>query len=153
MTKLALLPPSLAWLASVLLLCCVARAEETAMVSGVLAQEVWQELRSRQTVSFSVVRDTAQFLVVNLAWITAGLLLWRGPAVTREVHRSGEEEGEEVIFLHDRLSSNTVDISRLNNFFMNPNKVARNLYVCTSLVGNPKSHKSAGNCSSQYFSS
>ena len=81
-------------------------------------QSVWEQVQSRKTVSFSVVRDTSQFLVINIAWITAGLLLWRGPAVTRA------EETEE----------DEVDISRLNNFFTNPTVVARNLFVCTSLV-------------------
>merc|ERR1711974_423283 len=80
-------------------------------------QSVWEQVQSRKTVSFSVVRDTSQFLVINLAWITAGLLLWRGPAVTR----AEETEQDEV------------DISRLNNFFTNPTVVARNLFVCTSL--------------------
>ena len=96
---------------------------EVSPLGGVTAQEVWQDLQSRQTVSFSVVRDTAQFLLVNLAWLTAGLLLWRGPA-TRDHIRTGEEEEEEVVpLLQDRFSSQTVDISRLNNFFMNPVKL------------------------------
>ena len=96
---------------------------EVSPLGGVTAQEVWQDLQSRQTVSFSVVRDTAQFLLFNLTWLTAGLLLWRGPA-TRDHIRTGEEEEEEVVtLLQDRFSSQTVDISRLNNFFMNPVKL------------------------------
>ena len=141
----------IASLACILILSSEVSAGETVDVRGGIVQDVWDDLRSRQTISFSVVRDTAQFLLVNTAWITAGLLLWHGPALTREDITTGEEG--EVSLLQDRLYTQTIDMSRLNNFFMNPNKVARNLYVCTSLVGNPKSHKSAGNCSSQYFSS
>ena len=129
-----------AGLSCLLILSSEVSAEETAELGGVVAQDVWEELQSRETVTFSVVRDTVQFLVVNLAWVAAGLLLWRGPAVTRDLASTGEEgEGASI--------SNTVDLSRLNNFFMNPNKVARNMYVCTSLVGNFKSHKTPGECS------
>ena len=94
-------------------------------------QSVWEDVQSRKTVSFSVVRDTAQFLVVNLAWITASLLLWRGPKVT-ENRRAGETETLDS--LQDRTYYDVIDTSRLSNFFMNPSKVARNLFVCSSLV-------------------
>ena len=124
--------------------------QQTVEVSGVTAQTVWQDLRSRQTITFSVVRDTAQFLVVNLAWITAGLLLWRGPALTGQ-----ERQEEEVTFLQDRLSlsTQTVDASRLNNFFMNPNKVARNMFVSASLVSRSESQVIPRKLQLIYFSS
>ena len=140
----------IASLACILILSSEVSAGETVELRGVLAQEVWDDLRSKQTVSFSVVRDTAQFLLINTAWITAGILLWRGPAVTREDITTGKE-GEEVTLLQDRLTTQPIDMSRLNNFFMNPNKVARNLFVSTSLVGNSKSNKSSGT-SIQYIS-
>ena len=122
-------------------------AHQTMELSGVTAQAVWDDLRSRQTVTFSVVRDTAQFILVNLAWLTAGLLLWRGPALTMHQREEEEEEVKEVTFLQDRLSTSiqAIEFSRLNNFFMNPNKVARNMLVCSSLVGNSKSQYSSGN--------
>ena len=69
-----------------------------------------------------------------------------GPLALTNQQRE-EEEVEEVTFLQDRVSTQTIEFSRLNNFFMNPNKVARNMFVCTSLVGNFKSHKSPGNFS------
>ena len=90
-------------------------------------QSVWDEVQDRKTVSFSVVRDSAQFLLVNTAWITAGLLLWRGPAVTRREDTLQEQ-------LQENISQDRVDFNKLNNFFTNPNVVARNLFVCTSLV-------------------
>ena len=90
-------------------------------------QSVWDEVQNRKTVSFSVVRDSVQFLVVNTAWITAGLLLWRGPAVTRREDSLQEQ-------LQENISQDRVDFNKLNNFFTNPNVVARNLFVCTSLV-------------------
>ena len=142
MSKLSVVTAGLSCL---LILSSEVSAEETAELGGVVAQDVWEELQSRETVTFSVVRDTVQFLVVNLAWVAAGLLLWRGPAGTRDLASTGqgeEGEGEEGASI-----SNTVDLSRLNNFFMNPNKVARNMYVCTSLVGNLNSHKTPGECS------
>ena len=95
---------------------------------GVSLQSVWEQVQNRKTVSFSVVRDTAQFLVVNLAWLTAGLVLWRGPAVSR-----GETEFHQTL-LQENVSHHVIDIKKLNNFFSNPNVVARNLFVCTSLV-------------------
>ena len=94
-------------------------------------QAVWDELQSRKVVSFSVVRDSTQFLVVQAAWLLAGLLLWRGPAVTRRDLITGEERVE---LLEDKVFTETVDVSKLNNFFMNPQHVTRNLVVCASLV-------------------
>ena len=97
---------------------------------GVSLQSVWEQVQNRKTVSFSVVRDTAQFLVVNLAWLTAGLVLWRGPAVSRGDTRT---PGHQAL-LQENVSHHVIDIKKLNNFFSNPNVVARNLFVCTSLV-------------------
>ena len=57
----------------------------------------------------------------------AGLLLWRGPAVTRREDTLQEQ-------LQENISQDRVDFNKLNNFFTNPNVVARNLFVCTSLV-------------------
>ena len=94
-------------------------------------QAVWNELQSRKVVSFSVVRDSTQFLVVQAAWLLAGLLLWRGPAVTRRDLITGEERVE---LLEDKVFTETVDVGKLNNFFMNPQHVTRNLVVCASLV-------------------
>lgn len=94
-------------------------------------QAVWDELQSRKVVSFSVVRDSTQFLVVQAAWLLAGLLLWRGPAVTRRDLITGEERVE---LLEDKVFTETVDVGKLNNFFMNPQHVTRNLVVCASLV-------------------
>ena len=94
-------------------------------------QAVWDELQSRKVVSFSVVRDSTQFFVVQAAWLLAGLLLWRGPAVTRRDLITGEERVE---LLEDKVFTETVDVSKLNNFFMNPQHVTRNLVVCASLV-------------------
>ena len=95
MSKLSVVTAGLSCL---LILSSEVRAEETAELGGVVAQDVWEELQSRETVTFSVVRDTVQFLVVNLAWVAAGLLLWRGPAGTRDLAstgQGGEEEKEE----------------------------------------------------------
>ena len=94
-------------------------------------QAVWDELQSRKVVSFSVVRDSTQFLVVQAAWLLAGLLLWRGPAVTRRDLVTGEQSVE---LLEDKVFTEGVDVGKLNNFFMNPQHVTRNLVVCASLV-------------------
>ena len=97
-------------------------------------QAVWDEIQSRKVVSFSVVRDAAQFLVVQTAWVLAGLLLWRGPAVTRRDQKSGEESTE---VLENKGLTEAVDVSKINSFFMNPQHVTRNLVVCSSLVSLP----------------
>ena len=96
-------------------------------------QAVWDEIQSRKVVSFSVVRDATQFLVVQTAWLLAGLLLWRGPAVTRRDLVTGDERLE---LLEDKtgFTEASVDVGKLNNFFMNPQHVTRNLFVCASLV-------------------
>ena len=94
-------------------------------------QAVWDELQSRKVVSFSVVRDSTQFLVVQAAWLLAGLLLWRGPAVTRRDLVTGQQSVE---LLEDKVFTEAVDMGKLNNFFMNPQHVTRNLIVCGSLV-------------------
>ena len=94
-------------------------------------QAVWDEIQSRKVISFSVVRDTAQYLVVQSFWLLAGLLLWRGPAVTRRDLIPGQESAE---LLEDKVFTGAVDVSKLNNFFMNPQHVTRNLVVCASLV-------------------
>ena len=94
-------------------------------------QAVWDELQSRKVVSFSVVRDSTQFLVVQAAWLLAGLLLWRGPAVTRRDLVTGQQSVEQ---LEDKVFTEAVDMGKLNNFFMNPQHVTRNLIVCGSLV-------------------
>ena len=94
-------------------------------------QAVWDELQSRKVVSFSVVRDSTQFLVVQAAWLLAGLLLWRGPAVTRRHLVTGEQRLDQ---LEDKVFTEAVDMGKLNNFFMNPQHVTRNLIVCGSLV-------------------
>ena len=94
-------------------------------------QAVWDELQSRKVVSFSVVRDSTQFLVVQAAWLLAGLLLWRGPAVTRRPLVTGEQRLDQ---LEDKVFTEAVDMGKLNNFFMNPQHVTRNLIVCGSLV-------------------
>ena len=94
-------------------------------------QAVWDDIQSRKVISFSVVRDTAQYLVVQSFWLLAGLLLWRGPAVTRRDLIPGQESAE---LLEDKVFTGAVDVSKLNNFFMNPQHVTRNLVVCASLV-------------------
>ena len=61
----------------------------------------------------------------------AGILLWKGPLVRRVNERTGEER---VDFLEDRFSMQAVDTVKLNNFFMNPETVSRNMFVCGALV-------------------
>ena len=94
-------------------------------------QAVWDEIQSRKVISFSVVRDTAQYLVVQSFWLLAGLLFWRGPALTRRDLIPGEESVE---LLEDKVFTGAVDVGKLTNFFMNPQHVTRNLVVCASLV-------------------
>lgn len=74
-----------------------------------------------------------QFLAVQLVWVVAGLLLWRGPLVTAR----DESTGQQTAFLldTDRSALGAVDTAKLNNFFMNPQHVTRNLVVCSALVG------------------
>ena len=74
-----------------------------------------------------------QFLVVQLVWVLAGLLLWRGPLVPAR----DESTGQLTAFLldTDRTALGAVDTAKLNNFFMNPQHVTRNLVVCSALVG------------------
>ena len=71
-------------------------------------QAVWDELQSRKVVSFSVVRDSTQFLVVQAAWLLAGLLLWRGPAVTRRDLITGEERVE--LLCNDTMLDPNMDL-------------------------------------------
>ena len=78
-----------------------------------------------------------QFLAVQLVWVVAGLLLWKGPLVTAR----DESTGQQTAFLldTDRTALGAVDTAKLNNFFMNPQHVTRNLVVCSALVMGPLS--------------
>ena len=60
-------------------------------------------------------------------WVSLHHLLWKGPATNKI---SSEFKGEETMKVIDAK----VNLSKIANFFMNPQTVARNLLVCTSFV-------------------
>ena len=71
--------------------------------------------------------------MVQLVWVVAGLLLWKGPLVTGRDERTGQQTA--FLLDTDRTALGAVDTAKLNNFFMNPQHVTRNLVVCSALVG------------------
>ena len=58
-------------------------------------------------------------------------MLWKGPLVKRVDERTGVED---VDFLEERFAVEAVNVKKINNFFMNPQTVTRNIVVCSALV-------------------
>ena len=66
-----------------------------------------------------------QFLFVQMLWISLHLLLWNGSIV--ENRRTGH-------LGFDSDTDRRVDLAKIENFFMNPKTVSRNLMVCSGFV-------------------
>merc|ERR1712233_154323 len=79
--------------------------------------EVWNELKSQKVVSYTLTRDLTVML-----WISLHLLFWNGSIV--ENRRTG-------LVGFDSATDRRVDLAKIENFFMNPKTVSRNLMVCS----------------------
>jgi len=88
--------------------------------------QAWNELKGDKVVSYTIARDFTQYLAVQLMWVTLHLLIWKGPALKLVDIFNREDAILEKEFI------NNVDMSKITNFFMNPQTVARNMIVCTS---------------------
>ena len=77
----------------------------------------------------------SQFLFVQMLWISLHLLFWNGSIV--EKRRTG-------LLGFDSDTDRRVDLAKIENFFMNPKTVSRNLMVCSGFVSVYKCNKKDG---------
>ena len=67
----------------------------------------------------------SKFLFVQMLWLSLHLIFWRGSIV--ENRRTGH-------LGFDSDTDRRVDLAKIENFFMNPRTVSRNLMVCSGFV-------------------
>merc|ERR1712037_1010642 len=98
------------------------RSKRFSQFKTVCMGEVWNELKSSKVVSYTLTRDLTVFLFVQMLWISLHLLFWNGSIV--EKRRTG-------LLGFDSDTDRRVDLAKIENFFMNPKTVSRNLMVCS----------------------
>merc|ERR1712113_1161190 len=98
------------------------RSKRFSQFKTVRLGEVWNDLKSDKVVSYTLTRDLTVFLFVQMLWISLHLIFWNGSIV--ENRRTG-------LLGFDSDTDRRVDLAKIENFFINPKTVSRNLMVCT----------------------